>query len=446
MQTNNRVGIARTAATNFVTEMENASAGSSTSGSVKIAVVPFAGTVNVGKSYQGQAWLDPNAQSPIHNEIFSTRTGGATSQNRWTLLSTMQIPWAGCVESRPMPHDVQDTAPNSSTPATLFVPHFYPDESDHIPSTIANTSLGTPSYHNRFSSWNALGNPGPGIQPYAPLNQYVRELIPAFWDYDGRPPFRTIGGWWSGWQVPNAGSLSDSADRANVHSAFVTAFGGSIGAGLGLTPQKAAEKYTLAAVNDEVNAGRFNRASLTQGPNMNCRMPPLTRLSTNMAAAKTTISNLTAASPNTNVAMGMMWGWHALSPRGPFGDGVAYGTPNVTKILVVMTDGENYINTSTSVNGAHYSGIGYPHQNRVGATTQAQMTAALDSRLATLCTNAKNAGIVVYTIRIEVAGPNTLLQNCATSADMAFDVTQASQLDAAFRSIARSIQNLRIAA
>jgi hypothetical protein len=29
---------------------------------------------------------------------------------------------------------------------------------------------------------------------------------------------------------------------------------------------------------------------------------------------------------------------------------------------------------------------------------------------------------------------------------MAFDVTQASQLDAAFRSIARSIQKLRIAA
>ena len=103
MTTNNRIGIAKTAATNFVTELENASAGSATPGAVRIGLVPFAGTVNVGKSYQGQAWLDPNAQSPIHNEIFSTATGQPTNQNRWTLLANMQIPWAGCVESRPMP-------------------------------------------------------------------------------------------------------------------------------------------------------------------------------------------------------------------------------------------------------------------------------------------------------------------------------------------------------
>jgi hypothetical protein len=175
-------------------------------------------------------------------------------------------------------------------------------------------------------------------------------------------------------------------------------------------------------------------------------MPALTRLTTNTTAVKTAINSMTAASLNTNVPMGMMWGWHLLSPQGPFADGSAYNTPNVTKVLVLMTDGENFINTSSSVNGAHYSGIGYPHQNRVGGTTLGQMTGALNSRLALLCTNAKNAGIVVYTIRIEVAGSNSLLETCASSPDKAFDVTQASQLDGAFRSIARSIQKLRIAA
>ena len=179
---------------------------------------------------------------------------------------------------------------------------------------------------------------------------------------------------------------------------------------------------------------------------MNCRMPPLTRLTTNTTAVKTAINAMTAASLNTNIPMGMVWGWHVLSPHGPFSDGTAYGTPNVTKVLVLMTDGENLINSSGSANGARYSGIGYPHQNRDGGTTLGQMTGALNDRLTTLCANAKQAGIVVYTIRVEVAGSNTLLQNCASASDKAYDVKQASELNAAFRGIAQSIQNLRISA
>ncbi len=38
--------------------------------------------------------------------------------------------WQGCVEARPYPYNVNDTTPSSSTPATLFVPMFAPDETD----------------------------------------------------------------------------------------------------------------------------------------------------------------------------------------------------------------------------------------------------------------------------------------------------------------------------
>jgi Flp pilus assembly protein TadG len=445
MTINNRIGIAKSAATNFVTELENASAGSSTVGAVKIGVVPFAGTVNVGSTYQGQTWMDPNAQSPIHSEIFSTAAGAATTQNRWTLLSTMQIPWAGCVESRPMPYDVQETAPTSGTPATLFVPHFYPDEADYIPNTAADAAAGRPAMHSRFSDWNNVSPSG--IQPYPATNQWVQDLIPAFGGYDPHPQRRWLAGLWSGWVVPSKpNGYTDAQDRDNVHALFATAHGGASTTTGGLTPQKVFGKYTLANVNAEVAAGRFNRLSTDKGPNQNCKMPAITRLTTNTAAVKTAISGMAAASLNTNVPMGMVWGWHLLSPLGPFADGASYTKPRNTKVLVLMTDGENFINSSGSINGAHYSGVGYPHQNRVGATDLAGMTAALDNRLSVLCTNVKNAGVVVYTIRVEVTGPNTLLQNCASSPDKAFDVTQASQLDSAFKTIARSIQNLRITA
>lgn len=38
--------------------------------------------------------------------------------------------WQGCVEVRPHPYNLDDTAPSTTTPATLFVPMFAPDETD----------------------------------------------------------------------------------------------------------------------------------------------------------------------------------------------------------------------------------------------------------------------------------------------------------------------------
>jgi len=43
--------------------------------------------------------------------------------------------WQGCVEARPWPYNTDDTAPSSSTPATLFVPMFAPDETDNRDSS-----------------------------------------------------------------------------------------------------------------------------------------------------------------------------------------------------------------------------------------------------------------------------------------------------------------------
>lgn len=39
--------------------------------------------------------------------------------------------WNGCVEARPSPYNINDTAPSKTTPATLFVPMFAPDETDN---------------------------------------------------------------------------------------------------------------------------------------------------------------------------------------------------------------------------------------------------------------------------------------------------------------------------
>lgn len=46
----------------------------------------------------------------------------------WTETTGRFSSWQGCVEARPYPYNVTDAAPTSTTPATLFVPMFGPDE------------------------------------------------------------------------------------------------------------------------------------------------------------------------------------------------------------------------------------------------------------------------------------------------------------------------------
>jgi Flp pilus assembly protein TadG len=91
---------------------------------VKVGVVPFASSVNVGAANQGAAWLDSGGLSPVHSENF------AEQRTRFQLFAALGVSWGGCVEMRPSPHDVTDSVPTRSVPASLFVPMFAPDEPD----------------------------------------------------------------------------------------------------------------------------------------------------------------------------------------------------------------------------------------------------------------------------------------------------------------------------
>ena len=203
-----------------------------------------------------------------------------------------------------------------------------------------------------------------------------------------------------------------------------------------MTPQGRSNKYAKDTTNND-------------GPNEGCaNLQSLLRLNTSKSTVKAKITAMTA-SGNTNVAFGAMWGWHTLSPNAPFADGVAYTQADTKKIMVVLTDGDN-VNTDTdNPNHSIYSGLGYMWQDRlVGAdetTSDSGRTTAMDNRLALLCTNAKAAGIVIYTVRIDLDGAAPpALMNCASEASMFYDVPDVANLSTAFDSIAGSIGKLRI--
>lgn len=352
------------AAKEFVNKMEEASKKSVEPDSVKISLVPFSSTVRVdGATYRNATWMDQNGISPINNEIFTT-SSGTQQGNRFTLFATAGTSWGGCMEMRKAPYDVQDTAPTTGTPATLYTPFFAVDEPDNK----------TSGYGQDFQ------------------NDYVADGTSS-----------------SNWRV-RQGSITKYGGRKN---------------------------------------GTLNSSF---GPNRGCALSKMRRLSTDFTAIRNDIDAL-VADGNTNIPIGMAWGWNTLSPSAPFADGIAYNTPKHQKILVLMTDGENTISQRDTPNDGTYAATGYIWQGRViksngqpllqGATDDTR-TAALDYRLGLICTNMKAKNIEVYTIRVQ-EGSSSLLQACASDRDHYYNVTDSSTLTAVFQSIAGQIAALHLA-
>ncbi|MCW5760146.1 MAG: VWA domain-containing protein, partial [Phenylobacterium sp.] len=264
------------AAKDFVTKMEEAAQKSSEADAVRISLVPFSNTVRLdGTTYRNSVWIDQNGASPINDQIFTT-SSGTQHANRFTLLSNLNTTWRGCVEMRKPPYDVQDTAPATGNPVTLYTPFFAVDEPDSK----------TTGYGEDYE------------------NDYVA---------DGTTN--------SNWRV---------------RQGMITKYSGS-------------KKGTL---------------STTFGPNRGCELQKLMRLTTDYSGLRTAITNLNAAG-NTNIPIGLMWGWNTLTPWAPFSDGVAYGKDKYKKIIILMTDGENTMDSRDTPNNGTYAGTAYIWQGRV---------------------------------------------------------------------------------
>jgi Flp pilus assembly protein TadG len=134
-----------------------------------------------------------------------------------------------------------------------------------------------------------------------------------------------------------------------------------------------------------------------------------------------------AMQPNgyTNVTIGLVWAWHALTTNTPLTQAAA-PSPDLDKVIILLTDGDNT--------------EAWNNSNNTKITSQT----TIDGRTSAACTNIKAANIKIYTVRV-IDGNATLLKNCATNPTMYFDVQNASQLNSVFSAIAQNLANLRIA-
>jgi len=349
------------AAAALVESLESGAGNSTVAEPLKLGLVPFSMTVNVGSEYADAAWIDSKGQASIHGENFTPK-----KTNRFDLFKQMGAAWAGCVERRPAAgdYDILEKPPTAGDPDSLYVPYFAPDEPD--------------------ADWA-------GDQGYQVFNDYLN---------DG-----------------NTGNNWDARQKnANKYNAKPASGMGGLG-----------HEYHL-------------------GPNAGCELAPIARLTADTGPIKATIKDMVAIG-NTDVAFGLQWGWHLISPKAPFADGKPYDTKDLKKVVILMTDGDNANSEAANPNNSIYSGIGYIQNGRLGITagSSSARVKAMDDRLAKLCENMKKEKIELYTMRVEVKGSaSTVLQNCASSPSNYFEVAKASDMNAAFQQIATSILDLHL--
>lgn len=164
----------------------------------------------------------------------------------------------------------------------------------------------------------------------------------------------------------------------------------------------------------DVNAGMPTIDPDTWYPASNCNLTQMMPLSSDWTALKARVAAM-SASGNTNITIGLAWGMNMALPGAPLSAAHA-DTTKYNHYMVLLTDGMNTQNRFTSD------------------------SVAIDSRTLQACARAKALGIKVFTVRV-IDGNANLLRSCASSPDMFYDVSEASQLSSVFDKIGTSVKS-----
>lgn len=306
--------------------------------------------------------------------------------NNFDLLNGLNnIDWGGCVEARSDGFDTTDSPASAGTPASLFVPYFWPDELDVIDDN-------TPFYTNNYTTDES----SPGTPPWTPADW-------AAWDGWGR----TL-------------SPTKYVDRTAVlmpGGQFVS--GPNRGCPQPLTPLTSNASTVESAIKNMqlVDAGG---TIVSEGAAWGWRV--LSPAAPFMQTSK---------APNTKRIMVIMSDGENQFSRNP-------REPRVP-------GGQDYRNSPTV---SDYNAYGYLRGSRFGDdTTFDSAQAEVDRRTLEICTNAKDDGIEVYTVLFKSTDGRAVdtLKSCATSPNYHFFLASSSdQLNATFENIAASIGRYRL--
>jgi len=331
------------------------------------------------------------------------------------------LAWEGCVESRPYPYNVTDQAASTTSPATLFVPMFAPDEAGN-PWTLASSET-----KQDFISQNSWWHDGNTTVPTTAAGYLARQKSMAKY-FDAPAPLGTTFAAHSG---PNSGCtttailpLTDVSTSTGV-TKVKNAIDAMAADGATNVPEGMAWGWRVLSSEAPFTGGRPETEKgndkvvivLTDGANTYYTPDSLTRTAgvyyKDNAGMKSIYSNLGYA-------------------------GVKFDGTTTPRI---------FMGTSGSVSKTTFDNANY--------------TKAMNEHFATLCSNAKAAGAIVMTVALDLSSTNTTeaaqiaaLSGCASNSRLRTDANgnpaklfwnaTGSSLAEDFKKIADELSNLRI--
>lgn len=174
------------------------------------------------------------------------------------------------------------------------------------------------------------------------------------------------------------------------------------------------------------------RSDSSSGTNRGCPYASVMPLSSDRDALIDHLENMVPEG-NTLGNIGMTWGYRLISPEAPFEEGNAFDDENWRKAVVMMTDGDNTLNSI-------YSSYWFRSKNNMTVTQ-------LNERFEETCEAMKDQGITVYTVTFTSnINDNTkgYYERCASSPDQYYDAPTQEELIDVFETISRELSNLHI--
>ncbi len=174
------------------------------------------------------------------------------------------------------------------------------------------------------------------------------------------------------------------------------------------------------------------RYSGSGGTNRNCPRALIQPMISDRDALVSHVATMTA-SGYTYGNIGLAWGARLLSPEKPFVEGTEWGNEYWRKAIVMMTDGNNTMEST-------YSAYWDTRKHDVSVTN-------LNQRFEETCEALKEKGVTIYTVTF-TSGINAdtkgYYERCASSIDQYFDAPTQEELVAVFERISRELSQLYI--
>ncbi len=433
---------------------------------VFVSIVPFTQYVNVGTGNRYASWMSQTGESSISHLNFDDDDRDDTpftgTVNRWDLYDGFNNkPWRGCVEARVAPYDTDDTLPNAAIPDTMFQPVFAPDSpvNNYISDTGGSCTRVPPTW-TRTSTKNGCSDRASGYF--------------AWYYYDNCSRSETIS--YSGTDVyggtvasppttqPADQSIYSYYNDANCSTSYSSVWTGS----RYNNSRHYTCTYDFSATEYQQRLCKYSGKGFSgNGANSDCPSTAILPLNNVRQDVKGRIDAMSAGG-TTNIEQGVVWGFHALSPTEPLTEGRDYDEAT-SKIMIVMTDGENVVNYanysgSNPYGSSSWTAWGYRSNKRLltesttprdSVATSAQVSAEVNRRTVLACANARAAGITVYTIGLSAPNETTrqMLRDCANPSAVVDGSTRnyyyfpsnASDLTDVFEEIASQLSELRLA-